>query len=49
MKKKSNPGAALKNFYDICPIIPVGDRYLIRQPSQVLTPQLLHFLLLPKV
>ena len=38
-KKKRAAGAALKNFYDICPIIPVGVGYLIRQPSQVLTPQ----------
>ena len=49
MKKKSNPGAALKNFYDICPIIPVGDGYLIRQPTLVLTLQYLQRLLLQEV
>ena len=39
MKKREQPRAALKNFYDVCPIIPVGDEYLIRQPTLVLTPQ----------
>jgi hypothetical protein len=48
MKKKEQPRVALKNFYDICPIIPVGVGYLIRQPM------LIHFLqqqplLLPEV
>lgn len=31
-KKKSNPEVALKNFNDVCPIIPVGAGCLIRQP-----------------
>ena len=39
MQKASNPRAALKNFYDVCPIIPVGAWVPIRQPSLVLTLQ----------
>ena len=31
-KKKEQPKAALKNFNDVCPIIPVGAGCLIRQP-----------------
>ena len=32
MKKKEQPRAALKNFNDLCPIIPVGVGDLIRPP-----------------
>jgi len=32
MKKESNPRAALENFNDVCPIIPVGVGCPIRQP-----------------
>ncbi len=32
IEKKEQPMAALKNFNDICPIIPVGVGCLIRQP-----------------
>ena len=32
IKKESSPGAALKNFNDVCPVIPVGAECLIRQP-----------------
>ena len=47
-RKKRAAWAALKNFYDICPIIPVGVECPIRQPSLVLTLQW-QFLLLQEV